>query len=146
MKVTIKDIVFSIVRLFVIIFVVSCIIYPFSHGVPFIGAPKEKNIAEVKIVNERLDAEKIITEADGIDYARKLVNFVNYKIGSGEESEEQGFVTVKYTEKDGTVTVFSADNTNLYRNGKKYELADPKTFVLVTEGLFFFGEAVEYEQ
>lgn len=136
MRVTIKEILFGMVKLVLFITVVSLIIYPFSKGIPFLLFLDTDDVKEVHISQTENDSEIILTDKTDVYNAVQLKSFVSYKVGSGEKTQQQGSVKITYYKTDGSVKTYSADNENLYYNGKVYELKNKDLFITVTNKMF----------
>lgn len=118
-----------------------------TKGIPCIGLPNVDHITRVEITNTKFsDEPKVYTDAENIELARKVANFLSYKPGTADDMEEdEGYITIRYEKNDGEIVEISANETTVFWKGKAHELKDDKTFVNLVEGIFFLGEAVEKE-
>lgn len=117
--------------MFAFMTLVTLIIYPMSKGMPLFGLPKEKNIVQVEVTNTRREEPVVVTEdADLIFVARDAAHgYLNHRWTKEETvPDEEFFMTVKYTEKDGTVTELSVSDSYLKWNGEFYYLMEPGVF------------------
>lgn len=129
---------------FVICFGVSIMLNLAMWGIPILGLPDVEDIVRVEIVNTRIDNEpRIFTDKENMELALQVTGCLKYTIGDTDENE--GFITIRYEESDGTITEISASDTAVFWKGEAYPLKDEETFVNVVEGIFFFGEVVEAE-
>lgn len=117
--------------MFAFMTLVTLIIYPMTKGWPLTGLPKEKNIVSVEVTNTRKEEPVAVTEdADLIFVAHNAAQgYLNHRwIAEDTIPEEEFFMTVKYTEKDGTVTELSVSDGYLNWKGEYYYLMQPGVF------------------
>lgn len=115
------------------------------HGIPLWGIPKAEQVSEVTILDTRFGEERTFTDANDIEKAVNLANFLNYDLGTAEQGE--AVVTITYHRENGDEVVVSANQDTAYYNGKAYNIHDEngELFLNLTEGLFFLDLAVEAE-
>lgn len=120
--------------------------YYFMHGIPLIGIPKMEDVSYVEISDSRLniDARKFI-ETEDIEIAVNITNFLNYRLGT--PNQEESFIQITFVMKDGTTVTVSANEETVYWNGKVFTIKgdNGRTFVSITEGLFFYDVLAEKE-
>lgn len=136
MRVTIKEILYGMVKLVLFITIVSLIIYPFSKGVPFLLFLNADDVKEVHILQTENGSEIILTDKTDIYKAVQLKSFLSYKVGSGEKTQQQGSVKITYYKTNGNIKTYSADNENLYYNGKVFKLKNKDWFMALTNKMF----------
>lgn len=132
------QIVICVLGMFLFMLLVTCILFPMTKGMPFIWAPKEKNIAEVHVTDTRKSDETIVTSDEtDIYFAHDVAGYLNYSFKNIEGEPEEMFLTVKYIEKDGTVTEILAGENYIYWDGEYRQLMQPGIFTAYVEGVFF---------
>ena len=132
------QIVICTLAFFLALCVITVILYPLTNGTPVIGRPSEKNIERIEVTDTRKSDEVIVTDDENmIFFAHNVVNYLNYTMEKVEECPEDLFITIKYIEKDGTVTELSASENYLLWKGKYHKLVKPGIFSAYVEGVFY---------
>ena len=127
-----------VLGMFLFMALATCIIYPATKGMPFIWAPKEKNIAEIHVTDTRKSDETIVsTDETEIYFAKNVTGYLNYSFKKIEGEPEEMFLTLKYVEKNGTVTEILAGENYIYWDGEYRKLMQPGVFTSYVEGVFF---------
>lgn len=117
--------------------VIVCAIFFATKGIPLFGAPKLEAITQVEITDMRLGGEtRVFTDPEKIELARKLINFLNYRIGGDPEGEP--VVTITYYVEDGDPVTVSANETTVWWHGKAQAVKEQEIFLTLTEGIFFY--------
>lgn len=119
---------------------VVSILYACTKGWPLMLPPKLAEIDKVIITNSEIGTEKEFTDTENMELAVKLINFLNYVPFSSASDTAKPFIEISYVLKDGTIINIAANNTDVYWNYKGHQLKDAKTFVTLTNGIFFFEE------
>lgn len=111
------------------------------EGMYLLGLPKAEAIRKVEISYPAVTAEtKVLSGGEDIERCLNLTGFLKYKVFT--RAEDAGTPTISMTfflEDDTTVTVAANDST-LWWKGKTYVLKHPKTFLNLTEGIYFLQE------
>ena len=136
-QIKIPELLLRIIAPAVFIFIGTCIIFPFAKGMPVFFIPKAEKVARVEICNILTDEIIITDDAETIELAVNLKNFITYKVGSSFEANETGTMHITYFLIDGTEISFSADETTFYRNGKGYVLKESGIFIKIADTVFF---------
>jgi len=127
-----------VLGMFLFMVLATCIIYPATKGMPFIWAPREKDIAEVQVTDTRKSDETIITSDEtDIYFAKNVTGYLNYSFKKIEGEPEEMFLTLRYVEKDGTVTEILAGENYIFWDGEYRKLMQPGIFTAYVEGVFF---------
>lgn len=136
-----KQIVLCTLGMFLALCLCTAIIYPLTNGMPVMGLPKEKNIVKVEVTDTRKDEPVVVTEdPDMIYFAHNVTGYLNYSLKAEETApEEELFITIKYYEKDGTVTEINASENYVYWNGKYRKILQTGVFAAYVEGVFYDG-------
>jgi len=136
-RVTIIELLFRIFGAAAFIFIVSCIIFPFAKGVPVIGLPKAENITKIEITDTIEQSTAIITDSEEIWNTKQLTGMLMYKINSSEESDNIGYVILKFEDKNGNIFEISATETEVFWKGKSRQLKQENLFLDVIKELYF---------
>ena len=108
-----------------------------TKGIPLWGAPKMEAIERVEVTDLRLsDEPRVYTDPEKIELARKLMNFLNFKLNG--EPQGEPVVTIIYYKTDGSQAAVSANETTVWWHGKARALKDQEMFIKLTEGVFFY--------
>ena len=117
---------------------ITIILYPLTRGMPVLGKPSEKSIERIEVIDTRKSDEVIVTDDENmIFFAHNVTVYLNYSMSKLEECPEDLFITIRYVEKDGTVTELSASENYLYWNGAYHQLMQPGVFASYVEGVFY---------
>lgn len=125
---------------FILTIVIVMAIYVLTKGWPLMFLPKIENIEKVIIMNTENGIEKEFTDDENIELAVKLINFLNYVPFSTVPDLSEPLISITYFLKDGTEINISANNTQVYLNGKVHQLKKAEIFVNLTNGVFFGEE------
>lgn len=136
-RVTIAEILIRGLVVFAFVLIFTLIIFPFAKGVPVKNIPDYKDIITIEIYDKRNDNIVNLTDKEEIYYAVCCVDFLKTEINSKIESNDNGFIIVNITEKNGDETIFSADENYLYIDGKAKALKNINIFVRAIEKLYF---------
>lgn len=111
------------------------------EGMYLLGLPKEETIRKVEISYPAVTAEtKVLSGEEDIERCLNLTGFLKYKVFTRAEDAETPTITMTFfLEDDTTVTVVANDST-LWWKDKTYVLKHPKTFLNLTEGIYFLQE------
>ena len=143
-KVTVAEILLRGLIVFAFVFVCTLIIFPFAKGLPVKNIPDYKDIISIEIYDIRNDNIVNLTDEEEIYYAVCCVDFLKTEINSKTESDDNGFIIVNITDKNGYETIFSADENYLYIDGKAKALKNTNIFVEAIEKLYFWIENFTY--
>ena len=132
------QIVICTLAMFLAMGVCTIILYPLTRGMPVLGKPSERNIERIEVIDTRKSDEVIVTDDENmIFFAHNVTVYLNYSMSKLEECPEDLFITIRYIEKDGTVTELSASENYLLWNGKYHQLMQPGVFASYVEGVFY---------
>lgn len=110
-------------------------------GMYLLGLPKAANIRSVEISCPTLTAEtKHLTDTEDIETSLNLTGFLKYKVFAKAEWEGEPTITMTFSLQDGTELTVAANETTLWWKDKAYVLKHPKTFLNLTEGIYFLPE------
>ena len=113
----------------------------FTDGMWLFGLPSLSEIQSVSIAYPALTEEtKNSSDPEKIELALKLTGFLKYEIGKTPDPAEQPVITITYHLKDGTDQTISASDSVVWWNGKSHVIRDKKTFIHLTEGIFFLED------
>ena len=111
------------------------------------GVPKIEDVQSVSITDLRYSTEeKEFEDEESIDLAIKLSNFLRYKPLSPVTGHDTPIVSITYHLKDGSSKSLSANENTVWWQGKAYNIKQQKIFLNLSEGIFFYGEAIAAEQ
>ncbi|MBE6894575.1 MAG: hypothetical protein E7483_03090 [Ruminococcaceae bacterium] len=137
-RVTILELLIRIFGAMAFIFIVSCIIFPFAKGVPIIGLPKAENIAKIEITDTVTQTSVTITDSEEIWYTKQLTDgMLMYIVNSSENSDDIGYLVLKFEDKNGKIFEISATETEVFWKGKSRHLKKENLFVDVMKNLYF---------
>lgn len=110
-------------------------------GMYLLGLPKAENIRSVELsYSERTAETKHLTDAEDIETALNLTGFLKYKVFAKAEENGKPIVTMTFSLQDGTALTLAANETTLCWKDRTYALKHPKTFLNLTEGIYFLPE------
>lgn len=110
-------------------------------GMYLLGLPKAADIRSVEISCPTLTAEtKYLTDAEDIETSLNLTGFLKYKVFAKAEWEGEPTITMTFSLQNGTDLTLAANETTLWWKGKTYVLKHQKTFLNLTEGIYFLQE------
>lgn len=112
-------------------------IYVSTKGWPLMPSPKTENVKGVVIVDTESGAEKEFMDEENVELSVKLINFLNYIPFSKESDTYEPLITITYSMKDGTEIKISANNTEVFLNGKVHKLKNAEVFVHLSRSVFF---------
>ena len=125
----------------ILILLVVALISILTKGFPLVGIPNEKDIEKVAIYYPEVKEEpKYFTDERNIELASALPNFLKYVPFKAPSEDNNEMITITYYLKDGSVKEVSANNQNVFYNGKTHLLNDDETFINLAEGIFFLAE------
>ena len=117
------------------------------EGMWLLGVPKIEDVQSVSITDLRYSTEaKEFEDEESIDLAIKLSNFLRYKPLSPVTGHDTPIVSITYHLKDGSSKSLSANENTVWWQGKAYNIKQEKIFLNLSEGIFFYGEALAAEQ
>lgn len=122
------------------------IIYVLTKGWLLMLPPRMEHIEKVIVTNIETGTEKTFTDDENIDLAVKLINFLNYVPFSTASDTYEPLIKITCVLKNGTVINLSANNTEVFLNGKGHRLKDAGIFVNLAEGVLFLEENEVKEQ
>ena len=132
------QIVLCTLAMFLAMCLCTLILYPMTKGIPVMGKPSEKNIEKIEVIDTRKSDEVIVTDDENmIFFAHNVTAYLNYSMVKVEECPEELFITIRYIEKDGTVTELSASENYLLWDGKYHQLMQQGVFSSYVEGVFY---------
>lgn len=114
----------------------TCIIFPFSDGLPVLGIPKADDIIKVEITDNKNNETVVFTDSEYIQLAVNMKNFTFYKVNSSKVSDKTGDISIKYFTSETDFTELSADAENVYWKGKARKLKKPEQFVKLADAVF----------
>lgn len=120
----------------VLTIIIALMIFVFTKGWPLMYPPKMEDIEKVIILESEAGIEKEFTDAESIGLAVKMVNFLNYIPFSSGSDRYEPLITIIYVFKDDKEIHVSANNTEVFQNGKGHQLRDPETFFNLANGVF----------
>lgn len=110
-------------------------------GMYLLGLPKEENIKKVEISYPAVTAEaKALTGEEDIERCLNLTGFLKYKVFTRAKDAGTPTMAMTFCLEDGTTVTVAANETTLWWKGKTYALKHPKTFLNLTEGIYFLPE------
>ena len=115
----------------------TCIIFPFSKGMPLFDMPKANEVVKVEITDHTQGKTIVSEDMETIELAVGMKNFITYKVGSSHKNVGTGDIEIIYYLSDGTEQSFSADDTTLYRNNTAYYLKEEGMFIKLAKAVFF---------
>ena len=111
------------------------------------GIPKIEDVQSVAVTDLRHSTEaKEFSDGESIELAVKLSGFLKYKPLSPVKGPSEPVVTITYHLKDGSSKSLSANENTVWWQGKAYNIKQQKIFLNLSEGIFFYGEALAAEQ
>ena len=117
------------------------------EGMWLFGIPEIEDVQAVQITDLRHSQEaKEFTDAESIELAVKLSGFLRYKLLKVPQSDSEPITTITYVLSDGSTKSLSANENTVWWKGKAYCLKQERVFLNLTEGIFFYEEAVAAEQ
>ena len=117
------------------------------EGMWLLGVPKIEDVQSISITDLRYSPEaKEFEDEESIDLAIKLSNFLRYKPLSPVTGHDTPIVSITYHLKDGSSNSLSANENTVWWQGKAYNIKQEKIFLNLSEGIFFYGEAIAAEQ
>lgn len=110
-------------------------------GMYLIGIPEIEDVKLVTVSYPEVTEEvKQITDGENIGLAVKLSSFLRYAPFREADLSEAPLVTVTYYTADGKTVSVSANRTTVWWKGKPHAIKSGKTFLNLTEGLFFLKD------
>lgn len=103
-------------------------------------SPKIENIEKVTVTENETGIVKEFADSENIELAVKLVNFLNIVPFSTASDTYEPLISITYSLKDGSEIHLSANDTEVLLNGKGHQIKDPRVFINLSEGVFFFEE------
>ncbi len=111
------------------------------EGMFLLGLPKEENIRKVEISYPAVTAEtKVLFGEEDIERCLSLTGFFKYKVFTRAEDVGTPTITMTFWLEDDTTVTVAANETTLWWKDKTYVLKHPKTFLNLTEGIYFLQE------
>lgn len=130
----------------VVVVIISLALEFAMDGVPLFGIPKADTVASVTVIHPRRpENAKRFADAENIDLACKLPNFLRWSPGKSPENTKTGAITITYELADGEILSLSADEQTVQWRGKTRALAEETTFVKLAEGIFFLDDIMDEE-
>lgn len=143
MKKAIKWFIRLLLEVVVVTFLLVGLRIFFTDGMWLLEIPNLNDVQSVSITYPSVtDEVKEISNNEDIELALKLTAFLKYDLFEQPNNEEEPLITIIYHLKDGTDKIISANNNVVWWNKKSYSIKDKKTFINLTEGIFF----LEYVQ
>lgn len=123
------------------VFIIS--IYVSVKGMFLVGIPDISDVQKVSISYPDVSSEtKEITDAEHIELAVKLANFLNYSVFERYAGDDEPVITITYFLTDGREVSVSASRNTVWWKGKAHVLKDKDMFINLTEGIFFLEDVV----
>lgn len=111
------------------------------EGMYLLGLPEAETIWKVEISYPAVTAEtKALTGEEDIERCLNLTGFLKYKVFTGGEDAGTPTMAMTFCLEDGTTVTVAANETTLWWKDKTYALKHPKTFLNLTEGIYFLPE------
>lgn len=116
------------------------------EGMWLLGIPKIEDVQSIQITDRRYSSEaKEFNDAESIELAVKLSSSLKYKPLSASESDSEPLVTITYQLKDGGSKRLSANENTVWWNGRSHRIKQEEIFLILSEGIFFYEEAIAAE-
>ena len=111
------------------------------EGMYLLGMPKAETIRKVEISYPAVTAEtKVLSGEEDIERCLNLTGFLKYKVFTRAEDAGTPTITMTFCLEDDTTVTVAANETTLWWKDKTYVLKHPKTFLNLTEGIYFLQE------
>lgn len=115
-------------------------------GLWLFGIPDAEDVQSVQVTNLRYSTEpKTFSDAENIQLAVQLSGFLKYKLFSDVQSDSEPIVTITYHLSNGSSQSLSANEDTLWWKGKTRSLKQENIFLKLSEGIFFYEEAIAAE-
>ena len=111
------------------------------------GIPKIEDVQSVAVTDLRHSTEaKEFSDGKSIELAVKLSSFLKYKPLSSAQGPSEPVVTITYYLKDGSSQSLSANENTVWWKAKTHQLKQEEIFLNLSEGIFFYEEAIAADQ
>ncbi len=108
------------------------------EGMWLLGIPKAENVTSVTIKYPSLTEENLeITDREQIELCVNLSGFLKYKPFVDGDAKDRPLITFYYHLKNGDQVEVSANNIDVFYQGKRHILKDDNSFVKFVEALFY---------
>ncbi len=119
----------------------------FMEGMWLFGIPKIEDVQSVEVTDLRYSTEaKEFSDAESIELAVKLSGFLKYKPLSAADSDSEPVVTITYHLQDGSSKSLSANENTVWWAGEMRRIKQEEVFLNLSEGIFFYEEAIAADQ